>query len=382
MKNFVYHAPVMLYVGCGCVSEQGAYIRSCGSKAFVLTSRFAPGYENLALADMLQVLDREDVDYRVSEAVEENPTVESVAALTAEIRDYAPEFLVAIGGGSALDSAKAANVLLGYAADIDPYAVFYDGPPAPTGTASSGVLPLLGIPTTAGSGSEVAGYAVLTRTDIRTKQRMNQLSFFDGAFLDARYISNSPQWLLDSGALDALAHGIESYVNIASNPYNRMLASFGFRLFSEFKDRLLSLSMEDTDYEKMLVAAAVQGMAVMQASTTLPHGMGYPLTHDKGVSHGLASCVTLGAYLNLLSDRKSVESIVKQCGFRDTEQLRGYIRAILARNDQFTVTRQEVERWTDEVYAVKQRLARHPEPVTREQIFKMYLYSLDAYLRL
>lgn len=380
MKNFVYHAPVMLHIGKQCIQANADYIQSCGNRAFVLTSKFAPGYKNQALEDMLEVFCRTGISYQICDEVEENPSVESVAAITAEIRFFKPDFLVAIGGGSALDTAKAANVLLKYSKDRDPYDAFYHGVPAPTGSPSSGLLPLLGVPTTAGSGSEVAGYAVLTRTDTKTKLRMNQLSFFTAAFLDAQYIMESPQWLLDSGALDALAHGIEGYVNVASNPYNRLLSDYGFRLFASFKDRLLSGTMTYEDYEKMLVAASVQGMAVMQSSTTLPHGMGYPLTHFKDISHGFASSITLGAYLKIFSDRHTIRRIVNKCGFRDVDELSAYIAALIERNNQFKVSEREIRQWTNDFCKIKQRLDRHPEPVTKEQIYEIYRSSLERYL--
>lgn len=379
--NFTYHAPVALHVGHDCIAQNAEQICSYGRKAFLLTGSFAPGYPNLAVADLRRVFHKHNIDFEISYQVEENPTVESVKKITESIREYSPDFIVSVGGGSALDSAKAANVLLSYPADCNAYEVFYSGELDKHGSTNRGTLPMIGIPTTAGSGSEVAGYAILTRTDTHTKLRMNQLSFFDVAFLDARYIINSPPWLLDTGPLDALAHGIESYLNVSSNPTNQMLCEAGFRLFKDFKDNLLQQKLTENDCEKMLLAAALQGMAVVQASTTLPHGMGYPLTHYKNVSHGFASCFTMAFYLKNFKNDQKITHILNLCGFTDINSFSDYIMAIISRNIDISITKQEILQWTNDFYKLKNRLSRHPEPITEEEIFQIYLDSYDAYTR-
>lgn len=380
MTTFRYYAPVALHIGRGCIRENAGLFTRDGKRAFVITSRFAPGCRNIALEDACQVLTEQGIAYSVCDEVEENPSVESVRAITDKMLDFAPDFILAIGGGSALDTAKAANVLLGYPKGADAYEVFYDGVPAGTGSRSEGRLPLLGVPTTAGSGSEVAGYAVLTRHDKHTKQRMNQLSFFNDAFLDARYIEDSPQWLIDLGALDALAHGIESSLNVANNFASRMLADFGLMLFREYKDRLMGRELTAEDYDNMLLAASVQGMAVVQSSTTLPHGMGYPLTHYKGISHGFASCVCLGEYLKIFREsghQKTVQELLHRCGFGSADELEDYLAQIIRRNVDVKITEEEVRQWTDGFSVDQGRLSRHPETVTAEEIYAVYHRSLE-----
>ncbi len=380
MDSFKYYAPVALHIGRDSMRRNAAVFTGAGKRAFVITSRFAPGYRNLALEDAEGLLTEEQIAYAVYDEVEENPPAESIRRVTDRILDFAPDFILAIGGGSALDTAKAANVLIRYPREADAYEVFFHGTPAPTGARSMGLLPLIGVPTTAGSGSEVAGYAVLTRTDKQTKQRMNQLSFFTDAILDARYIEQSPQWLIDVGALDALAHGIESTLNSKSNFINRMLAGFGFQLFRQYKDRLLNQSLTETDCENMLLAASVQGMALVQVSTTLPHGMGYVLTHDKQLPHGFASCVCMGEYLKSFREaehQRTVEEILSRCGFTDADELEEYLARIICRNVSFTATEEEIRRWTEDFCKVKERFARHPEAVSKEEVFRIYHQSLQ-----
>lgn len=379
MNNFTYHAPTAIYSGNHCIYTHRSLIRSFGTKAYIITSRFTGNCRNLALEDIIAVFNETQISYELCEDVEENPTVESVKRIAKKTRRYAPDFILSIGGGSALDTAKAVNVLLKYPTSADPYDVFYHGEPC-ANKRSCGVLPLLGIPTTAGSGSEVMGFAVLTRTDTHTKLRMNQLSYFDAAFLDAKYIARSPQWLLDSGAMDALAHGIEGYINTFSQKSGRIWHDYGFELFAAYKDALLDCRLEQSDFEQMLLAASVQGIAVMQSGTTIPHGMGYPLTHFKGIPHGIASCMTIPAYLNTFQNRNDITHILKTCGFASLTDLDHYIRAIVDRNVSFSVTPQEIEAWTDTCFHLDIRIARHPEPISRNAIRDIYYDTLSRFI--
>ena len=379
MQEFTYYAPTAIYFGADCLRAHRQILRQCGARGFILTSRFANGCQNLALEDAKVLLKQEGISFGVFEEVEENPTVESIQCIANQIREYVPDFLLAIGGGSALDTAKAANVLLTYPAQAEPYEVFYgDGPSGDL--KSAGRLPMFGIPTTVGSGSEVMGYAVLTRTDTHTKLRMDQMSYFDAAFLDARYVVGSPQWLLDSGAMDALSHGVEGYLHVKSARPGRLWHDYGFEMFAGYRDALLSGVLTMGNFEQMLVAASVQGIGTMQSGTTIPHAMGYPLTHFKGVSHGIASVMTIPAYLELLRDTEEAQHIIMACGFSDLEEFAGYIRQIVVRNVSITVTAEELETWTDEVFALKNRLSRHRGHITRENIRQIYLQSLAPFL--
>lgn len=244
MKSYRYSVPTPVYYGNDCVKQNAALLCSFGKRAFIVTSKFLNNCPNYALDDVEEVFKANGIDYAVNDEVEENPPVESCAAITKIARAYEPDFIVGIGGGSALDTAKAVNFLLGKPEDKDPYESFFGGKGGSLyGTAAKpeGKLPLVGIPTTAGTGSEVTGGAVLTRADTDTKDTPPHRIFFDVAFMDVRYIKESPSFLIHTGAMDALAHGVETYVNTASNFMNRSMAEIGFRLFADFKDHKVKL---------------------------------------------------------------------------------------------------------------------------------------------
>ncbi len=382
MKSYRYSVPTPVYFGTGCVKANADLLCSFGKKAFIVTSKFMGGCPNRALNDVEEIFKAKGVDYLINEDTEENPPVENVHAIAQIARAYDPDFIVGIGGGSALDVAKGVNFLLEQPADAEPYEAFFGGTGSFYGTAikGEGKLPLVGIPTTAGTGSEVTGGAVLTRADTDTKDTPPHKLYFTVAFLDADYVKESPSFLIHTGAMDALAHGVETYVNTRSNFMNRAMAEIGFKLFAEFKDNMLNDCLTDEDFEKMIIAADVMGMAFMQAGTTLPHGLGYPLSHHKGLNHGLSCSITLGEYMRGFKDTGKIQRVIELCGFNTVDEFADYVNEIIRRDVHITVTMEEIDRWAEEFYLLKDRLARHPEPISLEDIHAIYVRSLRPFI--
>lgn len=221
---------------------------------------------------------------------------------------------------------------------------------------------------------------MLTRADTDTKLAIKQLAISEASFLDPAYIKESPYFLLDTGAMDALAHAVETTINSNSNYLNRKVAAIGLELFAEYKDALETKTLQGEDFEKMHLAATVIGMAFMQAGTTLPHGMSYPLSHHKGLNHGLGCAIFLGEYVRNIRDRSIVQPIVEKCGFETVDEFADYVKRITNRNVDIQVTEKELNDWADEFAALKYRLARHPEPISRDEIYRIYHDSLEKYI--
>lgn len=379
MSFFTYHAPTAIYSGRCCLEKMKATIADFGSRAFIITGKFSDGCPNLALEDIKRIYNELGVEYKVYDKVEENPSVESIEAIASSLLTFDPQYIFAIGGGSALDSAKAVNVLINFEPGSDAYKVFYGDKPC-MGACSAGKLPMLAVPTTAGSGSDVMGFAILTRSDTNTKLRIDQLSFFSASFLDPDYISQSPEWLLEAGALDALAHGIEGVLNTHTNDLSRLWNNYGFRLFKSFKDNLAGRCLTSEDYSNMLLAASVQGVGNMQCCTTIPHGLGYSLTHFKGVSHGFANMLVMAEFLRTINDSAAVDEVLRQCGFLDIDDFDEYIQKILRRNVAFIVTDAELHAWAKECAALTPRLEAHIQPISEDEIYRILRVSLEDYM--
>lgn len=379
MKQFRYGTPVPIYFGENCIKDNAKVFKDKGNKAFVVTSKFADNLRNYGLEDVEDMLKSQGIEYEVYDEVIENPTVESIAEITEIVRRFNPDFLITVGGGSAIDATKAVSCLLPHTGE-DPYKVFFSEWVSYGSTENECSIPVFAIPTTAGTGADITGNAVLTRADTDTKLTTAQFLVTSATFIDARYLKESPYFLLDTGAMDALAHGIETYVNVKSNIMNRAIAEIGFKLFAQFKDNLLNKTMKDEDFERMLLAATFQGMAFMQAGTALPHGMSYPLSHHKGVNHGLGCAIFLGEYVRSFKDRSIVQPIVEMCGFETIEEFAEYVKTITNRNVNIKISDKELEKWTDEFASLDFRLARHPEPITRDEIYRIYHDSLADYI--
>lgn len=380
MENFRYNTQTALFFGKNCLKNNKEFFCTYGKRAVIFTSIFYDDLQNIGLNDMKEVFDETGVEYLVLDEVKTDPPVDTVVALAKQAGEFNADFFVAIGGGSVLDTCKAVAVLLKHSDEKDPYKVFY-GMGSPSHSIKTEVdIPIFAVPTTAGTGAEVTGFAVLTRADTDTKLCMYPVVFCDAAFLDSRYISESPSFLIHTGVIDALAHGVETYLHVGSNPMNRMLAEYGFRLFAKFKDRMTEGTLTEEDYDNMLLASYVQGMAFMQSSTTIPHGMGYPLSHFKFVNHGLANGIFLGEYVRGFKNKELVQPIVELCGFADADEFAVFCKKITEIDVNITVTEEEIQKWTDDFMKLDFRLASNPEPLARADIENLYRKSLSRYI--
>ncbi len=379
MDIFRYNTQTACFCGIGCVRKNARLFSSYGKRAAVITSRFADGCRNYALEDIETALCNEGIEYLIIDNVKENPPVENVTELAAKCIAFQADLLIAIGGGSSIDSAKAISLIMKYP-DADPYEIFYGSGSPSIAIRSESDVPVFAIPTTAGTGAEVTGFAVLTRSDTNTKLAMYPVVFCVAAFLDPSYIRSSPLFLLHSGAMDTLAHGVETYLNVNSNLLNRSMANLGFGLFAQYKDALMSGTLSDEYLEKMQICSFVMGMAFMQSSTTIPHGMGYPLSHAKHVNHGIACAAFLGEYILSFKNREIVMPIVRACGFERAEDFAAYVTEIVHRNMHITVTMAEIDKWTDDFMKLNFRLESNPERLPREDILRIYCDSLQDYI--
>lgn len=380
MKSFRYDTQTCVYFGKGCLKDNADKIKDLGKKAVIVTTQFIEGCPNLALADVEEVLKKLGIEYRVYDHAEENPSVESILDIYHSLEGFVPDFVFGVGGGSAMDSAKS---LAQYINDGpgDPYHIFFWPGRLLNNYKNMCKIPVLTVPTTAGTGSEVTGGAVLTRADKDTKESQNMWLYPELSFVDPSYLAASPQFLLDTGAIDALAHGVEGYLHKDTNIMNQAISDAAFKLFAEFKDDLLAGTMTEEKFEKMGQHALMQGIAFQQTCTLVPHGLGYPLSHYKAVSHGLACGIFLGEYLKAFKDQSLVQPIVEKCGFKDAAEFADYVRELTNRDVDIEVTKDELQKWTD-MFMTQQtwRLEANPEKLDRDDIYSLFQVSLEKYL--
>ena len=135
--------------------------------------------------------------------------------------------------------------------------------------------------------------------------------------------------MLQSTAIDALGHFLESYLNSNATDYSRMLVRGGMRIWSKFRDVLdRKRELIEKDYQEMLNAATLGGMAITHTGTSLPHGLSYYVTYEEKVAHGKAVGIFLPGYLKA-ADSQTSRELLELIGFQEIEEFRAYIGRVL-----------------------------------------------------
>src|SRR5271157_1404942 len=241
-----------------------------------------PGIQALGLDQpLVEVLKKQGVALSVFSRVEPNPTTDNVEQGLAQAREFKPGLLVALGGGSAMDCAKAINILVNRGGRLQDYA----GPVL----GGSALLPLVALPTTAGTGSEVSPFLLISDSESHSKIVIRDPKAIPKvAVLDPTLTRSLPPEATLYAGLDALVHGFESYVALGSQPYSQALAMQAVELIVDNLPRVMN---EPTDLEargSMLVAANLAGMAFSLSYLGLAHSLANALAKVGGVPHGMA----------------------------------------------------------------------------------------------
>lgn len=245
--------------------------------------------------------------------IEPNPTVSSVDSCADVIRNKNIKYLVALGGGSALDCAKAAaSVCL----TKDSIVLYHSG----NRKFGKEHIPLIAIPTTAGTGSEVSRKAVLTDPLRGIKAPITCDNFYPTiAIVDPVLTISLPPRATASTGFDALAHALESYSSRYHKPKSNEYSIHAARLIFEYLLRAYEKGTDLEAREKMSEASVLAGLAVDIAGTTASHACSYPLTYLYNIRHGEACAFTLDSFLrvNAEVDNGRLHVLAKAVGFED-----------------------------------------------------------------
>lgn len=363
--DFTMYMPVQVFSGEGCVAAHGDRLRALGRRCLVMTGG-SGARESGALDETLAVLKAQGVEATVFPGVEQNPRVSicQQAAYTAEI--CRAEFVVGIGGGSAMDAAKATAWLA--ANRIENVAGLF------AGTLRRPPLPLVLIGTTAGTGSEVSAVSVLT-LDIdlpgagragSKKSITHPHCYARYAFADPRYTATMPRGTTVSTALDALCHAAEGFL---SPTCGDVPAAFAEKALPMVSGGLRWLAAHEglpdaALRETLLYGSLWAGLVLNAVGTAYPHPFGYVLTEDFGIPHGRACAAFLPSLLER-AERFAPERAARLftlCGGR--EALYGVLTALTAVS--VTMTEEQIEAYTARWQGLK-NFARTPGGFSAEE---------------
>ena len=280
-----FRAPPVIHVGRGALNQLPAALRELGAaRAAIITDRVMGASQ---WATRLEALAADaDVTTHILADLTGEPTTEDVDAALAAIRTADADVVIGFGGGSALDTAKLAAVLHtnpGRGSDYEGY----ERIPNPG-------LPVIAIPTTAGTGSEVTRGVAITDPDRDVKMLLMSAHLVPAvAILDPEPTFTMPASVTASTGLDALTHGIEAYVSRRRFPITDALAIDAVDRIGRFMARAYRNPNDAEAREEMLVAALHAGLAFNNASVALVHGMSRPIGAYFHVPHGLSNAMLL-----------------------------------------------------------------------------------------
>ena len=391
-----FYVPTDIYVEKDCVKNHAKELLAVGKRALVVTGH-SSAKVNGSLNDVTEVLNAGGVAYQIFDEVEENPSTDTVGKGAQIAREFGAEFIIGIGGGSAIDAAKAMAILL-----VNPSVNADELHKAPSHPLNH--APVVAVPTTCGTGSEATPVAIITNHKINLKKSIPHRIFPVLALVDGKYLASAKKQLIVNTAVDALAHMVESILNIHSNMLNRMCPEYGLKLWGECKEALITsvaannatakcvvagnaaqdaaqnasendAPIDASLYEKLMYTSTIAGMSIAMTSTAVPHGMSYDLTLSKGTPHGPAVGYFLGAYVEICQKKvpNDVEKVLSLLGLKNVEEFAEMLRKLIGT---CTVTRELRDKFADAMKVNRSKLDLVPGGITPEEVEYIYDKSL------
>lgn len=281
--------PVQVYFGEGEVNNVAERVAALGKRAFIVIDPFLKGsaVEERLFAD----LKAKGLEITPFYDVVPNPTVELIDKGAKQVRADAYDVVIAAGGGSAIDTAKAIALMANNDGSCWDYTERLG---AEVIRPKAKALPLIAIPTTAGTGSEATPYAVINNPAIHQKCTIvNPLVFPTIAIVDPTLMASMPPSLTALTGIDAFSHAFESYINVNATPFSEMIALESIRYFAKYIREAVRNGSNMEARSGMAWACTLGGMAIAHAGTTVPHALGQPLSGLTNAPHGgtIAACL-------------------------------------------------------------------------------------------
>lgn len=228
----------------------------------------------------------------IFDAISANPRLSEVAKGTELGKQEGADVIIGFGGGSALDAAKAIAAGIGHAEKIEEFFYNHKEPTEKT-------LPIVAIPTTSGTGSELSKAAIITDDEKKVKGGIRGEALYPKlAIVDSRFTETVPFKVTMETGFDVLSHAVESYISKAATPYTEMQSEYAIRIVGKYLPRLAH-NLEDVEArEKMSFASMIMGINLGNASTCLPHRLQYPVGAHTDTSHGQGLASLFPAWMN------------------------------------------------------------------------------------
>lgn len=296
MNPFNFKIPQNIIFGMGSLAQLPELLIESGSNHVFLISD--GGLAKLGVVEKIEsIIQNSGITCTTYLGVLPNPTVSIVDEATALYTQCGATSIVALGGGSSMDVAKAVGVLANYGGSITQYEGNFKVP--------GPIVPMIAIPTTAGTGSEVTASAVIT-----DESRNYKLSVFSYellpryALLDPALIMTAPASIAASCGVDALIHAMEAYISTKATPFSDSMAEKAMELIGANLRRFVANRQDEDAACAMMLGCNFAGIAFAWARLGNVHAMSHPVSGYFHVAHGVANSILLPTVLeyNALAD--------------------------------------------------------------------------------
>lgn len=379
-KDILFQTTGRIVRGAGCLARVPAEIERLGKKRVMIVTD--PGIVATGMIDKLTaLLSGAGVAATVFDGIEPDPRLEIACRAADALKESGAELVIGIGGGSAIDIAKVAAVLAANDGEITSF-FGIDLVPRPG-------LPLLVIPTTAGTGSEVTPIAILSDDDEKLKKGIVSPYLFPTvALLDPELTVGLPPRVTAATGMDALIHAIEAYTSNNAEPLTDMLACRAMELLYGSIRRAFRDGSDLAARGSMLEGSMLAGMAFANAGVTAVHAFAYPIGAEFHIPHGIANAIMLTPVMefNMVArpERFAVIAAIFGQDVAGCTPIEGAGRAIEAmrilaadlglpkRLSEYGVKEEDLDGLAAGVMKVTRLLANNPRVLTRPEAREIY----------
>ncbi len=285
MQPFDFQLPTRIVFGRGKLSELGAVAATLGVKRALVVSDpgiVAAGHTPLGIAS----LEQSGLSVALFDGVAENPSTKHVDAGLAVAKEFRPDSIIGLGGGSSMDCAKGINFVYSCGGRMNDY--------WGQGKATGPLLPMIAVPTTAGTGSETQSYALIADAETNIKMACgDKRAAFRAAILDPELTLTQPPRVTALTGIDAISHALETFVTNRRNSISLVFSREAWRHLAANFGRVLAEPMNLEARAEMQLGAALAGLAIETSMLGAAHALANPLTAKYRIVHGEAVALML-----------------------------------------------------------------------------------------
>jgi len=284
MDSFNFLSPQKIVVSDGGIHSIGTISKSFGHKALVCIGGNS-AKTNGSFEHLTQSLRESGIEFAIYDGIKSDPDIETVEKGYAGCKNNSCDMVIGMGGGSVLDTAKVIALLAANGGSLADYEVKRPSKP---------MLPMIAIPTKAGTGSEVTKVSIITDNEKKKKMVISCEGIIPNvALLDVTLTYSMPQKITAATGMDALTHAIEAYISDNASPITDMFAIKAIKMIAGNIHAATYNSKNKAAKKEMLVGQMYAGLAFSNASTCLVHSMSRPMGVFYGIPHGEANAVLL-----------------------------------------------------------------------------------------